>query len=245
MIKVVKSHLFSLVELMVIFAVIAMLLSLLNPSLNRLIEMSKRTACSNHLRQIGIGAIAYANDFEGIYPACRGKQVQIAFNTSETNMLEAAGWMKGGEMIDSWNCPSRNFKTNKNDLFGQWIIGYQYFGGINRWRNPTGSFESLSPQVDYKTRPTWALGADTASKIDGQWGGGRSTAYEDMPSHKGRNDILPEGLNQVYADGSTAWVDFYDLLYLHSWSGDLNRIFYFYQKEIGKVVPNDVIKAQP
>jgi len=64
-----------------------------------------------------------------------------------------------------------------------------------------------------------------------------------MPSHKLNNSNLPAGSNQVYADGSVEWVDFLDQYYLHSWSGT-GRAFYFYQKDLGSLIPGDAIKAQ-
>jgi prepilin-type processing-associated H-X9-DG protein len=207
-------------------------------------ESAKRVECSNHLKQIGLGALTYANDFDGIFPECRNKTVQIAFNTREFEMLQAAGWADESKIAESFNCPSRNFKTNKSDLFGQWIIGYQYFGGIGQWRNLMGRFTSRSPISLQTSMPGWALAADTASKIDGAWGGGRATAYADMPSHKLKNSILPEGGNQLYADGSVSWANFYDMYYLHSWSGGATRIFYFYQKDLGGLVPDSRIVAQ-
>lgn len=235
---------YSLVELLVTIAVLVVLASLLQPSLQRLMDSAQRVECSNHLKQIGLGSLTYAHDFDGVFPECRYKSVQIAFNVSEFEMLQAAGWADENKIVDAFNCPSRNFTTNKNDLFGQWIIGYQYFGGIETWRNPMGRFASKSPVSLATAMPGWALAADTTSKIDGEWGGGRSTAYADMPSHKLKNSVLPEGGNQLYADGSVSWSNFYDMYYLHSWSGGSTRTFYFYQKDLGSIVPDSRIIAQ-
>ena len=237
-------HGYSLVELLVTIAVLVILASLLQPSLQRLMNNAQKIECSNHLKQIGLGSLTYAHDYDGVFPVVRSKSVQIAFNTRDFEMLQAAGWADEDKMVESFNCPSRNFITNKNDLFGQWIIGYQYFGGIDRWRNPMGRFTSKSPVTLNTSQPGWALAADTTSKIDGEWGGGRATAYADMPSHKLNNSILPEGGNQLYADGSVSWANFYDMYYLHSWSGGSTRMFYFYQEDLGSIVPDDRIIAK-
>lgn len=236
---------YTMIELLITISVLAILVSLLNPSLNSLIENSHRLKCSNNLRLVAVGATTFANDFDGIYPICRNKSVQIAFNTSDFQVLSDIGWgdSKTQKMDAIWNCPSREFVTNRNDLYGQIIIGYQYFGGINRWRNPQGWFPSRSPQYSNSTEPGWVLAADTTAKIDHQWGGGRSTAYADMPSHKLNNSLLPAGSNQVYADGSVEWIEFLDQYYLHAWGGP-KRAFYFYQKDLGSLVPSDTIKAQ-
>ena len=65
-------------------------------------------------------------------------------------------------------------------------------------------------------------------KIDGKWGGGRATAYANMPPHKQTGNV-PDGGNNLYADGSVTWVRFEDMYFLHSWNPGGARDAYFYQ----------------
>ena len=61
---------FSLVELLVVIGIIAVLVGLLLPALNRAREHAKTTQCLSNLRQIGIGMHMYTSNFKGwVVPA--------------------------------------------------------------------------------------------------------------------------------------------------------------------------------
>lgn len=66
--RVAGCRAFTLVDLLVSIAVMAVLISIMLPSITSAQEAARRVVCRSNVRQIGLGIVMYANDHDGAMP---------------------------------------------------------------------------------------------------------------------------------------------------------------------------------
>lgn len=59
-----KKHLFTLIEMLVVIAIIGILASLLMPSLHKALDLSRSVSCQNNLKNLYIMSNSYASDYD-------------------------------------------------------------------------------------------------------------------------------------------------------------------------------------
>ncbi len=79
-----KKRAFTLVELLVVIGIIALLVALLLPVLNKAREAAKAVQCAANMRNIGQIMMVFAQDNDNRYPAC-GKVLAVAPATTSTS----------------------------------------------------------------------------------------------------------------------------------------------------------------
>lgn len=77
---------FTLIELMVVMAIISVLMGMVFPALHSFRERGNRLSCMNNLRQIGIVSLTYAENWRGKLPYSGYKSASILHLLKEKNL---------------------------------------------------------------------------------------------------------------------------------------------------------------
>lgn len=146
-----KQHGFTLVELLVVIAVIAILASILLPSLNKAREMAYKTQCINRIKQLNSAVTLYCSDSDGVMPSLVSPPpTQLLLNSYLFPYLGNLQNLTSNLL--KFCCPSA-YKLNKDsdrhvanaDVFpyysgGAWLDSGSYPGKIDRIKKASRTF---------------------------------------------------------------------------------------------------------
>jgi len=182
-------HAFSLIELLVVMAVIAILAAMLLATMGTVKAVAHSAVCQSNLRQIGVAMEVYVQDYDRLpMPRYWG-------NSLYDEMIAGTGSLDRNTVK---RCPAR---TGRTDQFGAAYAGRpaQYYGMNAKLAPDQGdqmnNAHMNKPVLGIALRPQAAVMLETM--VSEQWGGAATVGFGfwltragDLGRHRGGSNVL-------------------------------------------------------
>jgi len=215
---------FTLIEILVVITIISILAAILFPVFARARENARRASCLSNLKQIGLGMMMYAQDYDEHYPlawlGAPGAGWPLQPGLRHTTFLSSATpyladnssrilWMDliypYTKSVQIYTCPSAGLPTDASYGYNLAISHYHStyntnFGGDTSNQFPIGLSQVTHPAEviligDFNSQYHLLYGPVNFK----QWGGSA------VASERLRTSPHMEGSNIVFADGHAKW----------------------------------------
>jgi len=231
---------FTLIELLVVISVIALLVSILMPALNRAREQAQKVVCASQERQWGIAISQYASDNDQYFPRNDDAPYPHFWWIGPSMMeffdefllpLEKRESTEGGYQMESniTHCPTqkrhmtvmaRSAETRDVDVIGYCYIAYNWpedkamSVGVDYTadgENPNGPGWATRKRMDTQYKYAPVV-TDMVSYGPGNWWDtSNNLAFASHPDKSAEDPGEPEGGNFLYEDGRVEWHDLAEL----------------------------------
>ena len=187
---------FTLVELLVVIGIIALLISILLPSLARAREQGNMLKCLSNLRQLSMAFTMYANEQRDYFPAAARwapdskvedwiwyeEIVHAGRPVLDVQQSRIAPYL-GGFKAELFRCPSDEFQLHTNQNATSGIYKYSYvmtdrFDSVNFWYANQKTKLVKRSQIRSPSDKVLLVEEDENSINDGNWNPGSTGAID-------------------------------------------------------------------
>lgn len=194
---------FTMIELLVVVAIIAVLAAMLLPALKRAKDQAQSTACLNNLRQFGVACLLYRDDYRDWLPPISNGTGNIKDSEFPYRLRPYMGIsiqkMELHSNDNPWVCPAETLRTDD----GRWPVhpeGYWVgwgWGVRSRYNMNTLLGHDPGQTGIFKMRQQVKQPAVTVLYLDGKWSARADYSFPFWKArHAGR-------VNMVFVDGHT------------------------------------------
>lgn len=204
--KQYRNRAFTLIELLVVIAIIAILAAILFPVFARARENARRSSCQSNLKQIGLGILQYAQDYDErlpIHPENVATGNVTAYSTAPYNWIyEIQPYVKSWQLF---RCPSQPNSAvgapydpnpaKPNDASSYWV------NGVVTGRAMSVIAATAETIWAHEAEAAWALAAARPSAV---FPATVPKTYEYL-FEGGYNKVHFDGGNLLFCDGHVKW----------------------------------------
>ena len=199
---------FTLVELLVVLAIIGLVAALLFPVLGNAQARSREAQCANNLKKVHVLVTLFASDRKGVLPPSNTANPNTIKNTATLDWLKAMkDYMDENDLSkEVWYCPSLMRQDEKNRSTEGWDnnwsevwIGYNYLGNPTEISVAYSKYVGQAPYGKSKRLLTGEiLATDICETRDSSTNGAQVATWTTFPHDRPKKPVT---CNRLIGDG--------------------------------------------